>query len=56
MFLQTAFLKEKEENNVRVGGDGPGKRNGGKDNQQVHYQSFRLYGEDSFLRYRQRST
>lgn len=30
VFSQTAFLKEKGENHIRVGGDGPGKRHGGR--------------------------
>lgn len=66
LFLQTAFLKEKEENHVKLGGGGSEKKSGykinsahyswGKNNQKIHYQSLCLYREVLFMRYEQCST
>lgn len=60
LFLQTAFLREKEENHVRVGGGGSEKKSAfkissthylwAKSHQQIHYKSLCLYRKALFIR------
>lgn len=66
LFLQAAFLGEKEENHIKVGRGGSEEKSGykinsthyswGKNIQQIHYKSLCLYRKVLFMRYEQCST